>query len=260
MMSKFGLVFKHYFIRLMKDKIALGIQLGIPIFIILFMVGMPDEDPFLGEAWAMIASTFVISFATFGGQWAMGHIFDDLKEVRKWRLLATPVDKSVFQKAAMLASMTISFINSMIVILVTTIMRPVEWGNLPLLIGIVILINLLSHSFCYFITVVMKDYKGANAVTNFILMGLAILGGGIVVGLPDIVNIDAYTFIHDYTTPLSMGRQAILNGGIGGMFEGGAFVVRTTNWNIVMLNVGLLLGLTALFAVASFVIGKVKKS
>ena len=259
-MNQFKLVFKHYFMRLMKDKLALGLQLVLPLFLILFMVGLDADDPFVGEAWAMIASTFIITFATFGGQWAMGHIFDDLKETRKWRLLATPVDASVFRKAAMLASMAISIVNSLIIIIVTTIIRPVIWGNLPLLVGVVILTILLSHSFCYFITVVMKNYKSANAATTVILMGLAIIGGGIVIGLPNIVNIDAFTFVHDYITPLSMGRQAVLHGGLGATFVDGQIILSHTDWHVVLLNIGLLIGLTTLFAVLSFVIERVKKS
>jgi len=261
-MNKFGLVFKHYFMRLLKDKLALGIQLGIPLIIILFMMNIGDDTPFLGEVWATIASTFIIGFAFFGGQWAMGHIFDDLKDTRKWRLLAAPINEGVYRKAAMLASMAISFTNSMIVIIVTTIVRPVVWGNLPILIVAIILINLLSHSFCYFLTVVMKDYKGANALSTVVLMGLNIIGGGIIVGIQNIVNIDAFTFIHDFVTPISMGRQIIANGGMGVTSLVGETVatVGHTDWNAVLLNIGMLLGLSALFAVLSFVIEKVKKS
>jgi len=262
-MNKFGLIFKHYFKRLMKDPLALGIQLGIPLVIILFMMNIDADTPFLGEVWATIASSFIIGFATFGGQWAMGHIYDDIKVDRRFRLLATPVNEGTFRSAAMLASMIISFTNSVIIILVTTITRPVIWGNLPILIVAVILIILLSHSFCYFITVVVKTYKVANALTNFILMGLAIIGGGIVVGIQNIVNIDAFTFIHDFVTPVSMGRQIIANGGMGvtSLVGGpGDVVVGHTDWSQVLLYVGILLGLTVLFAVLSFAFGKVKKA
>jgi|GEM_PF-3499580 len=258
-MNKFGLVFKHYFMRLMKDKLGLALQIILPLFIILFMLSMPDEDyPYVGQAWAIAISNYVISFSLFGGQWAMGYIFDDLKETRKWRLLATPVDEGLFRRAAMLASMLISFTNSVIIITVATIARPVEWNNLWLLIGILILTILLSHSFCYFLTIVMKDYKSANGLSNFILMGLAIIGGGIIMGIQNLVNLDAFTFIHDYVTPLSMGRQAILHGGIGGAFIDGELIIGLTDWSIVMLNVGLLLGLTMLFAVASSVMRRRK--
>jgi len=57
-----------------------------------------------------------------------------------------------------------------------------------------------------------------------------------------------------------MGRQAILHGGIGGALVDGEFITGLTDWTIVMLNVGLLLGLTMLFAIASSVIKKEKKS
>lgn len=262
-MNKFGLIFKHYFKRLMKDPLALGIQLGIPMFIILFMMNIEVDNPFLGEIWATISSTFIIGFAFFGGQWAMGHIFDDIKVDRRFRLLAAPVTETTYRAAAMLASMVISFIMSMIIIVVVTIARPVIWGNLPILIVAILLINLLSHSFNYFLTVVMKDYKGANAVSMVILMGLNIIGGGIIVGIQNIINIDAFTFIHDFVTPLSMGRQIIANGGMGVtslVGEIGDVVVGHTNWGNVLLNVGMLLGLSALFAVLSIAIGKVKKS
>jgi len=181
----------------MKDKLGLALQIILPLFIILFMINIPDEHPYLGQGWATLISNYVISFSLFGGQWAMGYIFDDLKETRKWRLLATPVDEGLFRRAAMLASMLISFTNSVIIITVATIVRPVEWNNLWLLIGILILTILLSHSFCYFLTVVMKDYKSANGLSNFILMGLAIIGGGIIMGIQELVNLDAFTFIHD---------------------------------------------------------------
>lgn len=89
-------------------------------------------------------------------------------------------------------------------------------------------------------------------------MGLAIIGGGIIMGIQELVNLDAFTFIHDYVTPLSMGRQAILYGGIGGALLDAEFITGLTDWSIVMLNVGLLLGLTVLFAVASCVMRRRK--
>lgn len=259
-MNKFGLVFKHYFIRLIKDKLGLGLQVGLPLFIILFMINLPDDTPYLGQVWAIIASNFIIGFSLFGGQWALGHIFDDLKATRKWRLMATPVGDGVFTNAAMLGSMIISFVQSMIIMVVVTIATPVEWGNIPLLIGTLILTNLLSHAFNYFLTVVVKDYKTANGITMVVTMGLMIIGGGIIMGIDGLVNIDAFTFIHDYVTPLSMGRQVMVNGGGAVLFETGEFVQVGTDWGLVMLNVGLLLGLTALFALASAVMRKVKKS
>jgi len=93
-------------------------------------------------------------------------------------------------------------------------------------------------------------------------MGLNIIGGGIIVGIQNIVNIDAFTFIHDFVTPISMGRQIIANGGMGVTSLVGEMMptVGHTDLNAVLLNVGILLGLTALFAVLSFVFGKVKKS
>lgn len=259
-MDKFGLVFKHYLMRLLKDKLGLGIQVGLPLFVILFMVNMPDDVPYLGQIWAMIAANFIISFSFTGGQWFLGYIFDDLKATRKWRLMATPIDAEVFTKAAMLGSMIISFINSMMIVVVVTIATPVEWGNLPLLIGTLILINSLSHAFNYFLTVVVKDYKMASGIAMVVTMGLLIIGGGVIMGIDGLVNNDVFTFVHDYVTPLSMGRQMIINGGGAVLFETGEFVQVGTDWGLVLLNMGLLLGLTALFALVSAVMRKVKKS
>jgi len=259
-MNKFGLIFRHYFSRLIKDKLGLAIQVGLPLFIILFMINLDDDTPYLGQMWARLASNFIIGFSLFGGQWALGHIFDDLKETRKWRLMATPIDTGVFTKAAILGSMVISFINSMIIVIVVTIVTPVEWSNLPLLIGTLILTNLLSHAFNYFITIVVKEYKTANAITMVVSMGLLIAGGGVIMGIQNLVNLDAFTFIHDYATPLSIGRQMITYGGGAMTFETGEFVHVAADWGMVLFNAGLLLGVTALFVVASFVARKVKES
>ena len=267
-MNKFGLIYKHYLKRMTKTPLLLGIQIALPLFIINVMVGGADfgDDPIaVGAIWSAIATNFAVSFAIFSGEWATGYIFDDLKEKNKFRLLAAPVTEKTYRTAALAASMTVGIFCSLMVMIVTTILQPIIWSNVPMLIVTFILMTILSHSFCYFITVAVKTYKQASPITMITLMGLSILGGGIVMGLDSIINNDVFQFIHDYVTPLSWGNRIMRYAGGWALEVEGVLATRIlteipTDWGIVGFNVGLFLGISALFIILSQIIGRVKKS
>ena len=266
-MNQFGLIFRHYIKRIFMDKVSLGLQLGLPIFLIVIMPNLQGgfpEVPEAGDLWARVAVNFIISFGFFGGQYAMGHIFDDLKDTRKWRMLMAPVEARTYTLAAMAGSMIVSFVQSMLILIAAMLFTSANFtGLIPMLIVTLILMNLLSHAFCYFFVVVCNKYATANAITNVAMIGLAALGGGIIMGIDMIVDLPAFSFVHDYMTPLSIGNQIMTHGAgmiTNDMMTAGEFLrVSETNWNLALMNIGFLIGLTVLFSCLSFVARKVKR-
>ena len=265
-MNKFGLIYKHYLKRMTKTPLLLGLQIALPLFIINVMVGGDfSDDPIVaGAIWAGIATNFAVSFAIFSGEWATGYIFDDLKEKNHFRLLAAPVTEKTYRTAALAASMTVGIFCSLTVMGVTTLLQPIVWPNVPMLIVTFLLMTILSHSFCYFITVAVKTYKQASPITMITLMGLSILGGGIVMGLDNIINNDVFQFIHDRATPLSWGNRIMAYSGNAyrvNMIDGITSITEIpADWGIVVFNIGLFLGVSALFIILSQIIGRRKKA
>ncbi|MCL1989822.1 MAG: ABC transporter permease [Defluviitaleaceae bacterium] len=255
-MKQFPLVFKHYFKRMMTNKVALFVQLGLPIILIIVNLAIAAADTdadVMQNGYNMMHTTIVIlmlfSFAFFGGAWLVDYLFPDLTEARKFRLFFVPIDKRIYALAAMLASMIVSFLQSLLIIVLTTVALNIHWGDVGILAALVVVTILLSHFVHYFLYLVAKNKGQANALSNLITFGLAALGGLFFGNPGDLVDLPILNWFHDYGTPLSQARRSMHYAGFVG-----------DDMGIAIQSLLILLSATALFICLTFIIGKVKKA
>ena len=252
-MNKFPLVFKHYFKRTLMDKMGLITQIGIPVGIMLFMIITNDFSElidtqgleFVEALQTTILSGIVFSFLFFGGAWFMEFLYKDLREAKKWRLGAAPVDKSVYAFGAMAGSFIVSLAQSILVIIVGLILTEARIQNIGIWIVLMLLTAIASHLFHYAITFFAKDKSVAVMLGNIFGIGFALLGGAWIVGIHEAINHPIADFLYDFGTPVSLARRAIDYAPTDMSTATGAILI--------------LVGATVLLVIVTFILGKVKK-
>lgn len=254
-MKQFPLVFKHYLMRTLKDRLSLGIQFALPVGLILMMafqvadyVTAEHGAEFVQQAMTDVAISYVFSFSLFGGQMFLGYLYNDLKQARKWRLFVAPVDTSMFELAALFGSFTISIFNSLVIMAVATIFTDVQWGNLGVVFLTLLLTTTLSHFFNYFLAILIKTSRVADMISLVTTMVFAILGGGIIIGFHETINLPITDFLFEYGTPLSLARRAV--------FYAGAM---NDDMTVAMWNMLILASVAAVFVILTLILGKVRK-
>ena len=252
-MKQFPVVFKHYFKRTLMDRLGLLTQIGIPIGIMLFMIITNDFSELAAELGSefvvslqtTILAGLVFSFLFFGGAWFMEYIYKDLREAKKWRLGAAPVDKSVYALGAMAGSFIVSLIQSTLVIIVGLILTEARLENIGIWIILLLLTAIGSHLFHYLITFFAKSKSVAVTVGNIFGFGFALLSGAWIMGIHEAIDHPITDFIYDFGTPVSLARRAI--------------DFAPTDMSIATQAILILAGASALLACITFILGKVKK-
>ena len=267
-MNRFFLVFKHYFMRTLKDKMGLLTQIALPLAIMSVMIlindhALADSNMYsVVNGYNMMHSINVITnllfFQLFGGMWLLTYLYEDLKESRKFRLLAAPVDKKIFPLAAMLGSFLVSLIQATILIIGTSLLFNVYWGSIPVLIISVMLIALFSQLIFLLIFVFTKTLSQGNGIGFPVIFGIGALSG-MFFPLADIIGVKAAEFLFNWGTPLSLARRIIAESGSVAVFNFTDGTYTPGDMSLAIRGIIIFVGINIVIGFISYFAGRMKK-
>ena len=190
---------KHYIHRAFLDKIGLGIYVLVPVALIV-VIHLINQALIEGtyhhiDGYDFIASEVVLFqmllFQFLGGMFIIDYIFIDLKSARRWRLLAAPVSFNRFIFSALAASMLFMLISGLAILAFGFFFMNIYLGNLPIIIGLMLLVGLMSQFISIIASLLIKS-KGAAEGTGMAVYWVFIIASGnfmgISLGIPDFIN------------------------------------------------------------------------
>ena len=267
-MQKFGLIFRHYVKRTFMHKGNLLAMLLLPTAIILLFAFVNDNffaeeglDP-LFYGYNVIHTDLVIVnllfFQLFGALNNVDSLHEALSTESKWRLFAAPVNRKIYPLASMLASWIVSLLQAIIVLLVTSVILNVYWGNIFVNILALLGLSLFAQILGVLIFLFTKNNSQGQAIgfpLIFIIGGLS----GIMIPIRNLIDHSIVDFIADWS-PLQLAMIAIREGGRFGMLNLAEGTYTGGDMSLAMRNVLIVFTMAAVIGIVSFTIGKVKKA
>jgi len=211
-MNNFGVIFKHYLGRSLREKRELLLLIAIPLGIMLLNLA-----PALAEGIDISTMGFmpwfvaimVLSFQFFGGGYILDYVLKDFRTDMRFRLLSAPISKGTFIFALAAANFVMTLIPGIIVLLVMMLGFGVNMGSLAVLTAIMLLVCTVSNLFAVIVVLLAPTKKlagGIHLISCFVLM----FGSG---SMPFTVDSEIADFLFTNGTPITLGVQAILEGG-----------------------------------------------
>ena len=268
-MNRFGLIFKHYLKRNFKTMENIGAMLLLPIGIILLFAFINDyqlaDDEYrnaIFRGYNLLHTGLVISnmlfFQVFGLFFSMENLHESMKTPAKWRLMAAPINRFVYPAASILASWVVTIASGVIVVIVTSVVLNVYWGNMFINILALLGISLFAQALGVIIFLITKTVGQGNAIAyplSFFIGGLS----GFIIPIRDFLD-NGFTEFLERWSPLNLAIDSIRHGGsfgtahlVTGLYSGG-------NMTYAMQNILYLFAIAIGLSLMAFVIGKVKKA
>lgn len=256
------LVFKHYFYRMIKHPLNIGVYWVLPAIIIALNITIMDFNMegtlHIVDGFNLISSGIVIQIVVMFQLFATSLVYDllyaDFRTDRRWRLLAAPRSLGHYLRANLFAAMIISVISGMIVLTVGRVVFNAYIFNIPVVLATLFVLSAFSMAIgtIIFLTTTKKSAAEglAHAVVwpQFIplMMGLATEG--------------PMFFIFQRATPAALGMNAIaLSSGFGEHIPGIGSGITDYDMTRSLTYLAILAGLTAVAWVITIILGKAKK-
>jgi len=173
---------------------------------VLGMVAGNAIDSQLGiPAMSYISATMIISFQLYGGFYTMEYIRSDLMTSSKWRMHSLPYPVHTHGFAILLACTLFNALQGFTMVLFTQQIYGVNWGNVVLILLVLIALATLSQLVFFNLVLGMKSYKNAERLgTAFGIVSIALAGTWF--PMPDTGFLG---FLSTYGNPLSLGQNAV---------------------------------------------------
>ena len=241
-MGSFGVIFKHYMKRTIRNRMNTILLFGLPLGIILINLSpMLAEginlSEFEGVRFLVIIMT--LSFQFFGSAILSEYITWDFRNEMKWRLMSAPVSNRTILMAISAVSFIMCLLPGVLVLLVMGLIFGVDLGYITVLIPVMILVCVIAILLTALLVLVVPRPKlvgGIHLGACFVIM---FLSGGLIVGISDLPAV--LVFFQTYGTPVSLGVQAVMHGG-----------------DIAIRNIGILGVITAVAGLIVFAITRKK--
>jgi len=200
--------------RMLRGYLGLLILMGTPLALItvLGMVAGNGVDQFGIPMIDGISLTMILAFQLYGGFNTMEYIREDLTSTKKWRMYSLPYGVHKHAFSIIVSAIFFSAFQGFAMILYTKWMYGVNWGNIGVVIVVLLLMSTLTQLIFFNFVILMKNYKNADRLgTAYGIVSMAL--AGLWFPMPDtgILN-----FLSVYGNPLSLGRNvmyAFLRGG-----------------------------------------------
>lgn len=196
------------FIRMSRDIITLLLLLAMPIVLMtVFYFILRDVDNAAGyPAFYDTAIIMTLVFQLFGGSVVMHYIQDDLLRTRKQRFYIAPINRTMYAFTLTLCGTLFSLVLGFLLLIYTSMVLDVEWGNwlwVIFVIGLMAVLSTIVSLICLF---AVKNYKVSERLTEVYGLGCVILAG-LFFPMPDHAF---FTFINEYVNPLMLSSDAVL--------------------------------------------------
>ena len=193
--------------RMLRGYTALAILMLIPLALItvLGLVARGAINPSGVPVMDTIAITMILAFQLYGGFYTMEYIKEDFLTNKKWRMISLPYPTHLYAFSIFLTCTLFSALQGFVMALFTKYVYDVNWGNLGLVLLVLMVISLFTQLVYFIIIMLVKNYKiaeGLGTTYALISMGLA----GVWFPMPEIKFIRV---LSTYGNPLSLGQNAV---------------------------------------------------
>ena len=213
-------------------------------------------DPIIVDGYNLGASfnlpAFVLSFQFFNMAIVMSYLYEDFRSDRRWRLRATPHSLMSFVIPTFMAGWFISILFGLVTTIVAAIAFNAYLGNLLVFASVFLLISLMATLVGMLLFLLVKKFSAANTAVYIISFGLMILSGYMI----PLGNSTLAEFLQTSGTPLALGTRAIGYSGKFNDFDPAIFA--GSGMDQALINIAILAAITAVLALAAFVIAKRK--
>ncbi|NLY45707.1 MAG: ABC transporter permease [Tissierella sp.] len=230
--------------RMLRGYITLAILMLTPLALItvLGMVAGNGLDtsgiPTIGG----IAITMILAFQLYGGYNTLVYIGEDLININKWRMHSLPYGVHLHAFSIILAATFFSTLQGFVLILFTQFVYGVDWGNIWLVLLVLLLISILTQLLYFNFAIFSKDFKTADRYC--VAYGLiSLVLGEVWFQLPDIGILN---FMSTYGNPFSLGRNAVYT------------FITGDNLNRALISMGILLAASIVVGIVSIFTGRRK--
>lgn len=249
------LIFKHYFKRALSNLLDMALVLGIPLgFIILqgtIADGLTIEALQLGGyniGASINGINMILGFQFFGTWLVFQFLFQDFKSDMRFRLGASPWNITKFVAPAVIAGWIYSVVMGIIVIIISSLIFPMYWGNLLIFASVFLLTSIIGSLICillFFFAPNLSTASTLHYVICFGFMGLSMLWFNIP------FEEGLFYTIAANSNPLTIGTRAILHGwsfadvlGLGLKYDMGQSIISI----ITLVGISFVLAVVAVFA------------
>ena len=196
-------------------------------------------------------------FQLFGAFNNIDNLHEALSTENKWRLFAAPVNRKLYPLAVILASWVISLLQAFIVLLVTTVILNVYWGNLFVNIFALLALSFFAQVLGVLIFLITKNSAQGNAIAyplTFFIGGLS----GIMIPIRELVDHPIVDFLADWS-PLNLAMRAVAEGGRFGTWNLAEGTYSGGDMSLAIGNILIVFAMAAVVGMISYTIGKVRK-
>ncbi|WP_026477413.1 ABC transporter permease [Alkaliphilus transvaalensis] len=152
-----------------------------------------------------IAITMVFATQLFGGNYSMEYIISDLLSSNKWRMNSLPYNSSIHAFAIVLSCTIFTALQGLVIVLFTQWVYGVNWGNIGLVIVVLLALSTLSHLAFVVLVLWMKNHKTAGNVSTWLGL-ISIVLAGVWFPMPET---GILSVISTYGNPLSLSQNAV---------------------------------------------------
>jgi ABC-type multidrug transport system permease subunit len=245
-----GFIFSHYLKRTLKEPVGLGILVGLPVILIVILSGVYNNN-FEGNVYVdgfnmistNIAIPMMVSFQFFGGSILLDHLHADFRSTRKSRLFATPIKNSHFLAGAFLGSLLASFVQGVLVLIISSLFLKAYFGNLWITLTVMLISGMIAQLLVLIWFILFPKKSTAEAFVQITSWGMMI-GSGFTFGTPEAPNA-LQEFLMTYL-PLSLGINAIMDSGF----------IHHYDMDGARLNLGILIVTVAILALVTYFLSK----
>jgi len=244
---------------------SLFAMLILPLLIIFLFVGVnafnTEVDLIfygfnVGHTWQVLPNLFF--FQMFGAMTMIDNMYEIMRGANKWRFFAAPVKRGYFPVATMLAGWVATFIQGVLIVLVTGLVLNVNWGIWWVTLLFLVGMSLLGQAVGLILYVATKNPSTANGIAYPFVFLLASLSG-FIIPMGQLISHRVIDFIGDWS-PITLSVRGVWYSSPIGMFENVAERLYTgQDMGLAMRNVGLVFAMTAVLWAVGLGIGKVKK-
>ncbi len=197
--------------RSLKDVMGHAILILFPLVLIFFFdylyktidiqTGMEVEST---ERLTLLVIGFALTFQIYGAALSFETLASDLYTPMHDRLFATPVEGRSLVLSVLLGGTLVSFLQSLMIVLVSTIVLGAQFSRIPLVLAILFVSVLFNQLLGIFLLLLVGSPKVANIVTTIYGSVVPMLVG-LYFPLPKSA---AFRVIRLYGTPMSLANTA----------------------------------------------------
>jgi len=197
-----------YFVirRMLRNYVGMAILLVTPIALITVLGLIADGA--MSERYNIpmkdeVVVTMVFAFLMFGGFYTMEYVKGDLMSSMKWRMYSLPQQAHKHAYSILIASALFNVMQSFVVVLYTHFFYDVSWGNLGLVLLILLVVSIVIQFVFINFVLGFKEYKTAERFGTGFGISCIVLAE---VWFP-LPKGGFFQFLSTYSNPFSLGQN-----------------------------------------------------